>query len=114
MRDYPKYLNTKFDYEYVRQYFPREKWEASYRDLLADSRKWLKVRELEKEEDGKIDSTHKIIPNREMDKNGEEIIVYYQYEFKLDPNCKLLRLGMKVEDIEKALTIEGVVENAEI
>ena len=37
MRGYPKYLSTKADYEYVREHFSKEQWQADFQvyDLVS-------------------------------------------------------------------------------
>ena len=90
------------DYEYVKQHFPKEKWDISYQSLLDDSEKWFREEQLNKEEDGVTNAINTVRSERE-EENGKETRKYYQYKFRLDPNCKLLRLGMKIEDIKQAL-----------
>ena len=102
MKNYPKYLATKEDYEYVKKYFPKEKWKPSYQALLDDSQKLFREKELAKQEDGITDKFSLVRAERE-EKDGETTIKYYQHKYMLDPNCKLLRLGMKIKDVQNAL-----------
>ena len=41
MVGYPKYLNTKADYEFVRANFPKEKWEGAFQSLLDTRCNWF-------------------------------------------------------------------------
>ena len=95
MKGYPKYLNTKEDYLYVQTNFPKDKWMPSFQALLDDRMKWMQTGKLFDPSEGIEDDTHKIIKMEDA-----EIIEYYQYEFREDPNCKLLRLGFTVEEVE--------------
>ena len=88
MRGYPRFLNSKSDYEYVKKHFPKYKSAPDFQELIEDYKKWIKLEELVKKEDGLIDKTHKIVE----EENESKEKVYYQYEFKVDPNCKLKRL----------------------
>ena len=102
--EYPKYLATKFDYGYVREHFPKEKWLPDYKELVKDHKKWIKVKKLKDKLDGKEDITNKIIEEKdEITKKTK----YLQYEYKVDPNCKINRLGMDISGIEE------IIRNAE-
>ena len=102
--EYPKYLATKFDYGYVREHFPKEKWLPDYKELIKDYKKWIKVKKLENKLDGKSNEVNKIV--EEKDEKTKET-KYLQYEYKVDPNCKINRLGMDI------LEIEEIIKNAE-
>lgn len=98
MIGFPKHLNTKFDYDYVREHFPVSKWLPVYEELIKDYKKWQKVKELKDKTEGKEDKNNKIIEEKdEMTKK----IKYLQYKYKVDPNCKIKRLGMDIAEIEK-------------
>ena len=93
MQGFPKHLNSKFDFEYVRQNFPKEKWQPLFEELLAGQKVWLCVSELAGE--GITDDTHKIVES--ADTNGT--IKKYQYEYVNDANCLMLRLGYTEQEI---------------
>jgi len=97
VRGYPKFLNSKADYEYVKGHFPKYKWLPDFEKLIDDNKKWMKEDQLIKKEDGVIDKESKVI--EEENENKEK--VYCQYKFKEDPNCKINRLGMDIVEIEK-------------
>ncbi len=101
MKGYPKYLNTKEDYEYVKAHFPKEQWQPDYKALLDERMAWLNVGKLTNEKEGVTDNTHKIVTV-----GGEDAgtpVQYYQYEHKEDKNCKLFRLGLTVEKAQDLL-----------
>lgn len=96
--EYPKYLNTKFDYYYVMKHFPKEKWLPDFKELIRDYTKWMKGNKLAKKEDGLSDVTHKIVEEEDEETKEKK---YLQYEFKEDPNCKIKRLGFTLAEVEK-------------
>ncbi|MDD4601728.1 MAG: hypothetical protein PHQ46_11860 [Negativicutes bacterium] len=101
MIGYPKKLNSKFDYEFIRENFPRERWEGAYRALLDERLQWFCIGKINNGEDGAEDETHKIITTEQNDSTEK-----YQYELREDPNCSLLRLGFTVEEVEAILKQE--------
>ncbi len=94
MIGYPKYLNTKADYEYVRNNFPKEMWEKDFRALLENTHDWFFIRELETEE------VPVLLENQKIEKTEEKDCLF---EYKYYENCKLNRLGFTVEEIEEYL-----------
>jgi hypothetical protein len=102
MYGYPKHLNSKEDYLYVKDNFPREQWLPDWQALLDSSRNWFVTGELESEEAGVTDETHKVIV--QQDTQGEdETKKYYQAEWQYDPNCKMSRLGFTRKEVEDAI-----------
>lgn len=97
MVGYPKFLNTKEDYEYVRANFPREQWEPDFKALLNERYEWFNLGEIEDE--GVTDDTHKVVE----DKRDDETVVRYQYEYKENENARIYRLGYTVEEVEAIL-----------
>ena len=90
----PKYLNTRFDYEYTKDNFDnwREYWQELY-----DSRKiWANV---ELVGDGIEDETHRLIHSQ--DEQGNPITI--QQKLQVDPNAKLFRIGFAEGEVEEAL-----------
>ena len=93
MLGFPKHLNSKADYLFIKNTFPREKWETTFKASLDERLQWFNVGKIT--DTGLTDSTHKVITN---DMNGET--VKYQYELREDQNCSLYRLGFTVEEVE--------------
>ena len=93
MQGFPKHLNSKCDFEYVRENFPREKWQPLFAELLAGQKVWLCTAELA--DDGITDETHKIVESTDTDGT----IKKYQYEYVTDANCLMLRLGYTAQEI---------------
>jgi hypothetical protein len=89
-----KYLNTKFDYEYVKE--NQDNWKDYYQTLYDSRLIWDNI---ELVGEGTTDDTHRLIQSMDEEENPITI----QQELKLDVNCKLLRLGFTVEEVEAAL-----------
>lgn len=90
---YPKHLNTKEDYEFVRRNFIKTEWENDFKALLDGEKEWFNVGETA---DGISDSTHKVIVDEQSGKT-------YQYELKVNSNCKMYQLGYTCDEVEKIL-----------
>ena len=88
----PKYLNTRFDYEYVKDNF--DNWREYWQELYDSRMIWQAV-------EGPVtpDDTHRIIPSQDEDGNPTPI---YQ-ELTLDAHCKLLRLGFTESEVAAAI-----------
>ena len=46
MKGYPKNLNTKFDYLYVKENFKKDLWEKDFQNLLDTRMDWFFVKNL--------------------------------------------------------------------
>lgn len=98
MVGFPKHLNSKADYEYVKNNFPSTQWKPAFQELLDSQQQWFNTGKVTGK--GVTDVTHKVIINEPM---GDIPAVSYQYELKDDPNCTLLQLGFTVDDVQAAL-----------
>lgn len=100
MVGYPKNLNTKADYLYVKDNFDKSFWEKDFRDLIESSKDWFFVSYFSNKEDGIEDTTHKFTENKSMDNESVEVgKEFSQYEYKLNPYSKLVTLGFTEEEI---------------
>ena len=108
MKGYPKFLNTKADYEFVRQNFEKAEWQGSFEELLATVKDWFFVKDLAAGEIGQSDETHKIIVEP-ADQSADGKTHNYQYELKVNPKCKLLSIGYTVEEVEAILGSDATV-----
>lgn len=102
MVGFPKYLNTKQDYLYVKNNFTKDNWYSVFQELLDTEKGWLMTSKLADNDTGITDDTHKIIENK--DETGTVAKERYQYEYKVDPNCKMLRLGFTEDEIKDILS----------
>lgn len=94
MVGYPNTLNSREDYEYVKNHFPKSMWEQDFKNLL-NTKEWFNQGEIVST--GKSDSTHKVVTD---DQTGKR----YQYELVDDPNSKIYQLGYTVEEVERIIS----------
>lgn len=97
MKGFPKHLNSKKDYLYIRKNFDRELWLPEYQKLLDSRFDWFFVSELESKEQGIEDETHKIVETTDTE---TQTIKYSQYEWKENPTAKIFRIGFTVNEVE--------------
>lgn len=102
MVGFPKALNSKFDYEFIRENFPIEKWRPAFQDLLDERMQWFNMGKIDSPEKGITDKTHKVIENPASDDRPAE---YYQYELREDPACKMFRLGFTADEVNEVLIL---------
>lgn len=103
MVGFPKHLNTKQDYLYIKEHFPEEQWLPEFQRLLDDRMAWESVKQLAdsggklgKAEEGITDDIHKVVT---VETDGK--IERFQYELREDSRCKLYRLGFTVAEVEE-------------
>lgn len=112
MRNFPKHLNSKADYEYIRGRFPRAKWLPYWKALL-NHQEWFVTGALENKASGIEDATHRIredITPAMMSADGKEKVSYTQEELRDNPAHPFFALGFTQEEVEEALA-EGVAES---
>jgi hypothetical protein len=90
----PKYLNTKYDYEYVRENF--DNWREYWQELYDSRIIWQNV---ELVGDGIEDDTHRIVQSQ--DEVGNPVTI--QQELQVDLNAKLFRIGLTEGEVAAAL-----------
>lgn len=100
MNGYPKNLNSKSDYLYVMQEFPKEMWEKDVKDLLESESDWFFERELAEGEAGVTDATHKVEENQDTQGNTTRS----QFVWKSNPDAKIYKLGFTKEELAKFLS----------
>lgn len=102
MQGYPKTLNTKEDYLFVKDNFSKSEWQQDFQNLLDTRYDWFYESELKEGEEGIEDDTHKVITNSQ---EGEEV-TRAQYVLKENPTCKMLQLGFTEKEINEILGAE--------
>lgn len=100
MRGFPKTLNSKTDYIYIKENFSAEQWKPAWQALLDSRLDWFNMGEVEQEK-GITDKTHKVVESEPVGESGAT--VFYQFELRENPTCKLLKIGFTVEEVEEAL-----------
>jgi hypothetical protein len=98
MIGFPKHLNSKADYLYVKANFASDQWKPVWQSLLDDQQQWFNIGVITGP--GTTDTTRKVVTNPAM---GDQAAVSYQYELQNDPNCTLLQLGFTVAEVQAAL-----------
>ena len=99
MRGFPKALNTKVDYDYVRQNFPKEFWVPQWQALLDTRKDWFFERYLDEGEAVTPDATIKVIEPQENSSEKRRSL----YVLKDNPTSKLSKLGFTVEEVQAAI-----------
>lgn len=99
MRGFPKKLNSKFDYIYIKENFPDDKWKPAWKALLDEYKNWFFTENLASASDGITDDTHKVV----VDKNEAGKDEFYQYELRVDPSSDMIRLGFTESEISEAV-----------
>ncbi len=101
MKGEPKHWNTKKDVMVALKGWP-ERTKKTLQTFLNGVEKWMVDKKLKDGEKGVTDKTHKI---REIkDEETDEVVERYQLVYKQDPNCKLFRIGLTVEEVKKILS----------
>lgn len=101
MKGFPKSLSSKEDYIFIKDNFPADEWKPEWQLLLDSRMDWFNVGEIDPMS-GITDETHKVVESETQTEEGGETI-YYQFELRENPTCKLLQLGFTVEEVEDAL-----------
>ena len=100
MKGFPKRLNSKRDYLFIKNNFSPAEWSAHFQALLDDRMKWMKTRTLTEGESGQTDETHCIV---ETKNEKGKVIQQDQYELRENHLTKLFRIGFTVAEVEKIL-----------
>lgn len=98
MDGYPKHLNSKADYLYLRENFPKEQWLPCFQALLDERLQWFNSGKINDE--GVTDATHKVVEQIDQQDNS---VTKYQYVLREHESCKMNQLGFTVEEIQKIL-----------
>lgn len=105
MKGYPKNLNTKEDYLYAAQNFPKEMWGKDFQNLLSSESDWMYAGELPNKAAGVEDIYHRIEENTDPQTGA---ISYTQYEWKSNPDAKIYRLGFTIAEVQNIIDNGGV------
>jgi len=100
MVGFPKHLNTKEDYEYVRTHFPKSEWEEHFQALLDDMNDWFFDSYLEDGDTGITDSTHKVLEEEREDSEDKKRA---QYVYRYNPTCTLAQIGYTEAEVKAIL-----------
>jgi hypothetical protein len=100
MKGFPKHLNTRADYEYVRDNFPASLWQPVWQRLLDERYCWQISDTLADGDEGIEDATHRV---QVEENDGTGVTPRYQMELVEDVNAALFRLGFTVAEVSDAL-----------
>jgi hypothetical protein len=103
MKGNPKHLNSKFDYEYVKEHCDVTYWLPRWKGLLEGRYVWIPTGELESAEVGITDDTHRVESFTNQDEFGEEKTTYTQLEKVEDQYSTFKRLGFTEEEVRQAI-----------
>lgn len=98
MKGFPKNLNTREDYEYVRANFTAEEWKPEWQALLDTMSDYFFVKTLEEGEEAPEGDGYKV---QESEQDG--VTTRSLYQLQENPACKLLRLGFTKAEVKEAL-----------
>lgn len=105
MRGNPKHLNSKFDYEYVKEHCDVSYWLPRWKGLLEGRYAWYPQEEIDNEAVGITDETHRVEVAIETDEEtGEQKTTYTQYVYQINPFSPFERLGFTEEEVKNAIT----------
>ena len=99
MRGFPKKLNSKEDYYYIKEHFEESLWKPKWEALLSSRQNWYAVKELSETAKGRTDSKHYI----ETYTNEDETETRVQYELKDDMASDFFRFHFTEEEVTDAL-----------
>ena len=103
MRGEPKHLNSKFDYEYLKENYPEDIWRPAFQRLYDDRMREFNAGVLADGDSGIVDDTHSVIESKDM---TSDAVIRYQYEMAVNPDAHMFRIGYTEEEI---LTLLGSV-----
>lgn len=129
MKGFPKHLNSKADYYYIKKNFPKKQWVRYWQDLLENryadfntGQKSYDKSELIEDDthrivEGEKETVKETVPTKVMitDEDGKEKEitedkevetekqVYYQYEKRENPGSDFVRLRFTEEEVQSAI-----------
>lgn len=102
MRGFPKALNTREDYLYIKDNFPKEDWAPAFQALLDTVKDWMFVRMLDEGEAVPAGDDYKTVEPQENSVETRTAL----YQLQTIPGCKLFELGFTEEEVRAFLAEE--------
>ena len=103
MKDFPKHLNSRHDYDFIRDNFPAGQWRPVWLKLLDTRFVWRETGEVPSVSGGVSDQTHQVIETLEPPVGGKPPkLRFVQQERVENRNAKLFQLGFTVAEVESA------------
>lgn len=100
MKGFPKNLNSKEDYYYIKEHFEEFQWKPKWAALLSNRQNWFATKTLEAGDEGCTDDTHRVETHKDMLDNTE---ITVQYELKDDTSSDFFRFHFTEEEVNEAL-----------
>lgn len=105
MVGFPKVLNSKEDYYYVKEHFDKSLWLPAWEYLLNESKDWFFDKYLSSEEEATNDSTHTHYLT-ESQNDGTPVDAdkkYTQLVYRTNETAKLFRIGFTEEEVKNVI-----------
>ena len=99
MKGFPKKLNSKEDYYYIKEHFEESQWKPKWEALLSNRKNWFAAKTLKEGAKGRTDSSHYV----ETYKNDDDTEVTVQYELRDDISSDFFRYHFTEEEVQEAL-----------
>lgn len=99
MKGFPKKLNSKEDYYYIKEHFEESQWRPKWEALLSWRTNWYASKVLSADAKGRTDSKHYI----ETYINEDETETRVQYELRDDMSSDFFRFHFTEEEVTDAL-----------
>ena len=105
MKGFPKKLNSKADYLFIKEHFPEDEWKPIWEKLLKNRKNWFATGIIDGTE-GIEDATHRI--EKCKDNDGKDILI--QMELKDDMASDFYRLHFSEDEVRKAIDVYNTFE----
>lgn len=102
MKGFPKHLNTRDDYLFVKDNFEYAMYSKVFQDLLDSEYDWFFVRQLD------TDDNPVLTNNQKIEISTGETETRSLYEYRVNPTCKLLQIGFTHEEVVAILNAPHV------
>lgn len=106
MKGFPKHLNSKEDYLYIKDNFEKTLWLPEFQKLLDSMKDWVYIKQLDNEANGITDETHKVISFEDL---TTKQLTYAQYELQVIPTAKIFQLGFSVQEVQSIIDKKNIV-----
>lgn len=100
MKGFPKKLNSKDDYYYIKEHFEESQWKPKWEALLSNRKNWFAAKTLKEGAKGRTDSSH-YVETYKNDEDSTEVNV--QYELRDDISSDFFRYHFTEEEVQEAL-----------
>lgn len=100
MKGFPKNLNSKQDYYFIKDNYPVEQWLPYWKDLIKTSYDWFYIRDVDEDENIENNDQYKVIETTQDNKTTRSL-----YQYKENPSCKIIRLGFDRQEVIEVIEL---------